>query len=81
LAVSDISVTEFRRNLQSCLARVRRGSRLRITSRGEVIAIVAPPTPSTSESDAARARLRGTVLNYADPLEPVFAPEEWDLNR
>jgi prevent-host-death family protein len=79
--VSDISVTEFRRNLQACLARVRRGNRLRITSRGEVIAIVAPPVPSTAESEAARERLRGTVLRYADPLEPVYAPEEWDLNR
>jgi len=43
------------------LRRVRKGERLRVTSRGKAIAELAPPTPSQDEIAAARARLRNSV--------------------
>ncbi|HEX6267166.1 MAG TPA: hypothetical protein VFZ81_09755 [Burkholderiales bacterium] len=79
--VADVKVTDLRQNLPAYLARVKRGERLQITARGKVIAEIVAPAASTSEADAARARLRGSVLRYDRPLDPVFDPAEWDMNR
>ncbi len=79
--MKEVKVTELRQNLPAYLARVRRGERVRVTSRGKVIAELAPPAPSASESAAAWQRLRGTVLRFDRPTEPVIDPEEWDVNR
>ncbi len=77
----DVSVTELRQHLQEFLARVRRGHRLRITSRGEVIAEITPPTRKQDNVEAVRRRLRGSVVRYDDPTTPAFEPNEWDMNR
>lgn len=79
--MKEVKVTELRQNLPAYLARVRRGERVRVTSRGKVIAELAPPSPSESEVRAARARLRSSVLRFDRPTEPVFDPDEWDVNR
>lgn len=79
--MKNIKVSELRQRLPEYLAKVRRGERLRVTLRGKVIAEITPPVPSKDEAAAARARLRGSVLRYDDPLEPVIAPEEWEVNR
>lgn len=79
--MKDIKVTELRRNLPAYLARVRKGERLRVTSRGKVIAELAPPGAAKSESEAARARLRGSVLRFDRPTDPVFDADEWEMNR
>lgn len=79
--MKEVKVTELRQNLPAYLARVRRGERVRVTSRGKVIAELAPPAPSASESAAAWQRLRGTVLRFDRPTEPVIDPQEWDVNR
>jgi antitoxin (DNA-binding transcriptional repressor) of toxin-antitoxin stability system len=56
--------------------------RLAITSRGKVIAELAPPAnPHKTAADAARAFLRGSVLRYDRPFDPAFEPQEWDINR
>ncbi len=79
--MKDISVTELRRNLQAFLAKVSRGDRLRVTSRGRAIAVIGPPVAEPDRSAAARARLRGSVVRYDDPTAPTFAVEEWEMNR
>jgi prevent-host-death family protein len=79
--MDDVNVTELRQNLPAYLAKVRRGQRIKVTSRGKVIAEIVPPTADTGEADAARARLRGSVLKYDRPLEPVFEAEEWEMHR
>ena len=76
-----VKVTELRQNLPSYLARVRRGERVRVTSRGKIIAELAPPTASRKDIEAARARLRGSVLRYDRPLDPVLDPQEWNVSR
>lgn len=76
-----VNVTELRRNLSGHLAGVRRGERIRVTSRGKVVAELVPPAPAPDETVAARARLRGSVLRYVQPLDPVIATSEWDINR
>lgn len=79
--MKDVNVTELRQNLRGYLARVRRGERLRVTSRGKVIAELTPPCVSPDRVAAARARLRGSLRRYDRPLEPVFDRGEWDVNR
>jgi prevent-host-death family protein len=79
--MKEIKVTELRQNLPTYIARVRRGERIRVTSRGRVVAELAPPSVSPDEVAAARARLRASVRRYERPLEPVIDPGEWEMNR
>lgn len=79
--MSQVNVTALRQRLHDYLARVARGERVRVTSHGRVIAELTPPTPDRNAGDAARARLRGTLVRYDAPLEPVLPAEEWEMNR
>jgi prevent-host-death family protein len=78
--MKEVNVTELRQNLPSYLAKVRRGERIRVTSRGVVVAELAPAS-SPDLVAAARARLQGSVRRYERPLEPVIDASEWDMNR
>ncbi len=79
--MKEVKVTELRQNLPAYLARVRQGERVRVTSRGKVIAELAPPALAKEDLAAARGRLRGSVRRYDRPTEPVIDPKEWDVNR
>lgn len=79
--MADVKVTELRQNLPAYLARVQRGERLRVTSRGRAIAEINPPTAAADKAQAARERLRGSVLHFERPTDPVFEPGEWEVNR
>ena len=79
--MKDVKVTGLRRKLHKYPAKVRRGERLRVTSRGQVIAEIAPPAAARAEAAAAWARLRGSVRRYERPLDPVIHPGEWDANK
>ncbi|MCU0868701.1 MAG: type II toxin-antitoxin system prevent-host-death family antitoxin [Burkholderiales bacterium] len=79
--MTRVNVTELRQNLPSYLQRVRRGERVLVTSRGEVIAELSPPTADIDASAAARQRLAGSVVRYDAPFDPVIAPDEWEVER
>lgn len=79
--MKDVNVTELRQNLPSYLARVARGEKVRVTSRGKVIAELAPPVASAKEIEAARKRLRGSIRRFDRPLDPLISPEDWKVNR
>ncbi|MGQ0510802.1 MAG: type II toxin-antitoxin system Phd/YefM family antitoxin [Betaproteobacteria bacterium] len=79
--MKDVKVTELRQNLPAYLAKVRKGERVRVTSRGKVVAELVPPATTRSESEAAWARLRGSVLRFDRPTDPAFDPLEWDINK
>lgn len=79
--MSDVNVTTLRQHLPEYLARVERGERIRVTSRGRVIAEIAPPTPEPDAAAAARARLKGSLLCYDQPFEAALPAEDWDMNR
>jgi prevent-host-death family protein len=80
-APKQIKMTELRQNLPAYLARAQRGERFRVTSRGRVVAELAPPAASKAEVAEARERLRGSVRRYERPFEPVIDPGEWDVNK
>lgn len=79
--MEEVKVTELRQNLPEYLAKVKRGQRVRVTSRGKVIAEISPPSASKKEIETARARLRGSILKYDKPLESVIEPGEWDVDK
>jgi prevent-host-death family protein len=79
--MAEVNVTHLRQNLPEFLARVERGERIQVTSRGRVIAEISPPAPPADAIEAARARLRGSLVRYERPLEPVLPTEEWESNR
>ena len=79
--MKDVKVTVLRQRLPEYMARVRRGERVRVTSRGQVIAEIGPPSAAKDDAEAARKRLRGSVRRYERPLDPVIDPGEWDANR
>ena len=77
----DVNVTDLRQNLPAYLERARRGERVRVTSRGAVIAEITSPKATEEEAELIRRRLRKTVLRYNSPAEPAHAPEEWSVNQ
>ena len=77
----DVKVSRLRQHLPAYLARVARGERVRVTSRGKPIAEIVPPAVPGAEIEAARARLRGSVRRFEQPLEPVIEAAEWRMNR
>ncbi len=79
--MADVNVTELRRNLPAYLANVRKGQRIRVTSRGRVIAEITPPVVDAEIAATARALLKGSVLRYDRPFEPALDEREWDANR
>lgn len=79
--MKHVKVTELRQNLPAYLARVGRGERVRVTSRGKVIAEISPPSASPEEAQSARQRLRGSVVRFDRPLDPLIEPEDWEMNR
>lgn len=79
--MSEVNVTDLRQNLPSYLERARRGERIRVTSRGEVIAEISGPKAAEEEAELVRKQLRGTVIHYESPTEPAHADEEWAANQ
>jgi prevent-host-death family protein len=76
--MADIKVTDLRQNLPAYLAEVRRGTELRITSRGKVIARI---VPERDAREAARRRLVGlrAKSRIGDILKPTGV--QWDADR
>jgi antitoxin (DNA-binding transcriptional repressor) of toxin-antitoxin stability system len=79
--MKDVKVRELRQKPAKHTARVRRGERFRVASRGRVIAAIASLPAVGDEAAAARARLRGSVKRYEQPFLPVIHPDDWDANK
>src|SRR5256885_11439865 len=79
--MKHVKVTELRQKLPEYLAKVRRGERIRVTSRGRVIAEIAPPAAAKDEAAGARARPRGRVRRYERPLHPGIDPGGRDADK
>ena len=79
--MKTVNVTSLRQNLPEYLASATRGESVRVTSRGRVIAEIVPPSLPDAEVKAARARLRNSMIRFDRPTDPVFDPDEWDVNR
>lgn len=79
--MTDVNVTDLRQNLPAFLERARRGERIRVTSRGEVIAEISRPKAAEDEAELIRGQLRGSVLHYESPTEPTHAPAEWSADQ
>lgn len=81
IRVTDVNVTELRQNLPAYLDKARKGQRIRVTSRGKVIAEILPPAATADESHTARELLRGSVRHFDRPLAPAIDPEDWESSH
>lgn len=73
--IGRVSKAEFKSKALEYLRRVEAtGEELVVTDRGEPVIRILPVRMSEPH---ARARLRGSVLRYDDPTEPVAA-EDWE---
>jgi prevent-host-death family protein len=79
--MKEINITALRQELPTYVARAERGERIRVTARGTVVAELGPPSVDRDEVERARARLRGSVRRYDDPLAPASDPGEWEIDR
>jgi prevent-host-death family protein len=79
--VAEVNVTDLRQNLPSYLERARRGERIRVTSRGAIIAEITGPKATDEEAALLREQLRGAVVHYDSPTEPAYSPGEWSANQ
>lgn len=72
MGANDISISELRQNLASCVARVKAGETLRIVVHGEVVARLQPERPTR---EAARKRLAALAreARVGDVLSPIAA--------
>lgn len=74
--MTNVSISEFRANLLKYLTRVQQGERINVTSKGRVMATLAPPV---SQQETARERLKelaGTAV-IRDVLSPTG--ESWEV--
>ena len=74
--MKEINITALREDLPAYVTRAARGERIRVTSRGRVVAELGPPGATSDAAEQARARLRGRITRYDRPLEPVIDPRE-----
>jgi len=79
--MTDVNVTQLRQNLPAYLERARFGERIRVTSRGAVIAEISGPMAAQAEAELIRGQLRGTLVQYESPTEPAHARQEWTVDR
>jgi len=77
----NVNITELRQNLPTYLKRVQKGERIKVTSHGQIIAELVPPTATEDEAAHARKMLRGSILRYDDPLEPADPIEDWEVEK
>jgi len=76
--MKNVSISEFRANLLKYLTRVQQGARINVTSKGNVMATLAPPV---SQKQAARLKLEKLAKTAVihDVISPVA--EDWDALR
>jgi hypothetical protein len=83
MPTKQVSVSEFKARCTTLLREMGSNhTRLEVTNRGRVIAVVSPPVSETPESSAAwLGSLRGSVTRYDGPFEPVTDSNAWHANR
>ncbi|MBT9582924.1 type II toxin-antitoxin system prevent-host-death family antitoxin [bacterium] len=70
-----ISKSQFKARALEYFRMVQAGDTVVVTDRGKPVARVLPFLESAAQT---LEQLRGSVLRYSDPMEPV-GQEEWDL--
>jgi antitoxin (DNA-binding transcriptional repressor) of toxin-antitoxin stability system len=78
--MKTVTVSVLRQHLPAYLAQVEQGTTFRVTLRGRAIAELSRPSSNVDEATSARARLRGSLVHYTDPLRPMVE-DDWEMNR
>lgn len=81
MTIKDVTIGELRRDLSALLDQVRGGVRIRVISKGTLIAEIASPTLRAEEIARVRLRLRGSVTRFERPIDEVVSAGEWEVNH
>ena len=73
-----VSVTEFRKNLQKYLSKVLKGQTVRLTRRGQVIALLAPSVDIEEQAKQKLMAFRSSA-KVGDVVSPIDEP--WEAER
>ena len=78
LTVTRIGVRELRQHASRYLDLVKRGGTVEVTERGELVALLVPPTPATSTRDrlVAAGRLQPARAAFQLPLRRRLIDEQ-----
>ena len=78
IEMKTVSISELRANLLQYLTQVQRGERIQVTSKGAVLATLAPPV---GEREVARARLEELAAGatVGDVITPTG--DDWEAAR
>ncbi len=73
--MKSVSISELRANLLQYLTRVQQGEHINVTSKGNLLATLAPPVSQQNAARAKLMKLAGTAV-----LHDVTSPteESWD---
>lgn len=74
--MQQVNITEFRIHLPKYLARSTAGETLEITSRGKVVARLAPPKENSSNSARKALEVLRSQCRVGDVVSPIDEP--WD---
>ena len=82
MAAKQVSAAEFKaRCLQIIKEMNRDGGSVTITNRGRPVALLSPVPAEEGAPSAFIGMMRGTVLRYEEPFEPVASPSDWSALR
>ncbi|HCW76151.1 MAG TPA: type II toxin-antitoxin system prevent-host-death family antitoxin [Candidatus Marinimicrobia bacterium] len=73
--MTTIAVSELRANLMEVIEEIKRGGKIQITSRGEIVAQLVPPDEARESAKKTLQNLRETAI-VGDVLAPI--DEEWN---
>ncbi|MEO6081380.1 MAG: type II toxin-antitoxin system prevent-host-death family antitoxin [Steroidobacteraceae bacterium] len=79
--MTTTSVSLLRQKLQTYLALAAAGQRIRVTAHGRPVADIIPPASEPDAAETARKRLRGSVVEFSDPISPAMDPDDWNMSR
>lgn len=74
--MQKVNITELRNHLPKYLARSKAGETLEITSRGKVVALLAPPKEHCADSASRALEKLRSQCKVGDVVSPVDEP--WD---
>lgn len=78
MATKQVSATEFKARCLRIIQEINRdGGTVTVTSRGRPVAIVSRAPETADQPHPLLGGLRGTVLRYDEPFEPVGPPSDW----
>ena len=82
MTVRQVPAAEFKAKCLRIIKEMKgNGQPVTITNRGRPVAVLSPIPASDEPPSPFIGMMRGTVLEYDDPLAPAASPSDWSALR